>query len=324
MILRLVDDGKAGLFHAQEILPAEFAVVADLTDLEAALPHGNEPFDHVGVVIGGRVAHIQPAVIPPAEKGDIVLVGLDAGGDDGEPAVREADVHVLIAAMERGGGEVVQLREVRAAVPFDGQLQDSVDFLIQRPVRIDAQLLARFRVGPAEGGYLEIGALLGGEDVQGLCEEILALLGIVGGLAGVVHDVRRADGDAIVGVGLLVLHGVEDVHIALLILVRAADEHEQVLVVILAAQHAAAVGQALGAEGCAVVARGRNGDDQLVGVGLGGLFEHVVLLGALVGVDLVGDDDIAVKRVLSIRIRGEGVEGDGAARQIGVADGVLE
>ena len=93
---------------------------------------------------------------------------------------------------------------------------------------------------------------------------------------------------------------------------------------VLAPKHPAAVGQALRAEGRAVVAGGGDGDHQLIGVSLGGLLEDVVLLGAPVGVHLVGYDDIAVKAVLAVRVACQGVQGNGAAAQIGVGDGVVD
>ena len=54
----------------------------------------------------------------------------------------------------------------------------------------------------------------------------------------------------------------------------------------------------------------RDADDELVGVRLGRVLEHLVLLGALVGMHLVGDDDVGVERVLTVGRRSQGIDRD--------------
>ena len=61
---------------------------------------------------------------------------------------------------------------------------------------------------------------------------------------------------------------------------------------------------------------GRNDDNQFVGVCLCGILQNLILLGTLVSVGLIRDDDITVKRVLLIRVCGQGVDGDHAVTDI--------
>ena len=118
------------------------------------------------------------------------------------------------------------------------------------------------------------------------------------------------------------LDGAGVVHRAILALIRPRDEDEIPVVPDLPGDDARAVIQPLGAETRRVVARGRNADDELVGVGVCRFLEHVVLLAALVGVKLIGDDDVRVEAVLSVRVAGQRVEGQRTIREVAL-DGVL-
>ena len=323
-ILRLVHDGEAGLFHADEILPAELSVMAYLGDAEPGLFHGQEPVDHIGVIVRWRVAHGQPAVIRPAEQRDVVFVGLFRRGRDREPAVRDHDVDALILPMQRGRGEVVHFREVGAAVPFDRQLRQALQLALDGPVRRNAQGLPGFLVGAPELVEIEIGLHGRDEDVEPFGQKVLAQLRIIGRLHGVVDRVLRPDGDAPgrIGPDQLLLRGV--VHLAVLVRIRGAHEDKVLIIADQTLEDLAAVVHALGAEPGAVIARGGDPDHQLVGVGRGGLLQDGVLLRALVGVHFVGDDDIGVKGVLLVRIAGQGVKGHGAAGDVLVEDHMVE
>ena len=59
-----------------------------------------------------------------------------------------------------------------------------------------------------------------------------------------------------------------------------------------------------------VGAVGRDDNDKFVGVGFCRVLEDLVLLRALVGVRFVGNDDVAVKGVLLVGVRGQGVDGN--------------
>lgn len=56
----------------------------------------------------GVVAHGEPAVVLPAKERDVVLVRFLVRRRDREPAVRDDDVHVLVTAVKRRGGQIVQ------------------------------------------------------------------------------------------------------------------------------------------------------------------------------------------------------------------------
>ena len=57
VILRLIYDVKVRRFHAKEVLPAEFPVMADLFDPESPPAHTNKPVHYIRMVYCGAVAH---------------------------------------------------------------------------------------------------------------------------------------------------------------------------------------------------------------------------------------------------------------------------
>ena len=300
-ILRLVDDLKACLFHAGEVFAAEFSVVPDLGDLKAHLPHPHKPRDDLRVVDGLVVTHAQPAVLLPAEQRDVVLLGLDGRGRDREPTVRDNDVDALVHAVQAGRRQVVHLGQVGAAVPLDRQLCQLLDrpviFGIRRPKLRDV------KVGPHRGRV----------HVERLCKKVLALLRVVLRLQRVVHDVVRSDGLPVGGVSHPLHVGVGVVHVAGLVHRRRRDKDKQRIRVRgldRAVEDLPAVLKPVAAKAVFAVAGRGDADDELVGVRLGCLLEYVVLLGRLVGMQLVGDDDVGVKTVLLVRIGCQRVDVD--------------
>ena len=107
--LRLVLDREVLLFHFDEILTAELPVVTDAANFEALRAPRRVPLDHVVVVEHLVVAHIEPAVVLPAEERDLVLLRLLRRSDDREPAVRDDDVHTLVVPEQARRGQIVQL-----------------------------------------------------------------------------------------------------------------------------------------------------------------------------------------------------------------------
>ena len=313
-VLRLIHDAEAGLLHAPEELFAVLPVVGDAGDPEAHCFHALKPQDHGVRVVGGLVDHVQPSVVHPAKEGDVILVSFLVSGHHREPAMRDDDVHALVLPVQHGRCQVVHLGQVRAAVPLDGQLCELQELVLHRIELLKAQERARCGVAAAELLDVEVGVDGGDEHVEGLCQEVLALLGVVEGLHGVAHDVRRADGHAVVGVGLLVCLCTCKIDLAgLLIPISAAQEDEQAVILGHAVEDLPGIGDLLRAEGCAIVAGGGDTDDQFVGVGLGGFFEDVVVLGGFVGVHLVSDDDVAAQGVLCVRVGCQGIQADGSA-----------
>ena len=217
----------------------------------------------------------------------------------------------------------MQLGEVCAAVPLHAlERRQRLELTLQWPRGVDAQRLARHTVARFEHFDVEIRAQAVGEDVDPLVEKVAPRLRVVLRLQAGRQNLLRADRHAVVGIRLFVLDGVGVIHRAILALIRPRDEDKIALILDLAGDDPRAVIQPLGAEARRVVARGRNADDELVGVGVGRLLEHVVLLAALVGVQLVGDDDVRVEAVLPVRIAGQRVEGQRAIREVAL-DGVL-
>ena len=108
-----------------------------------------------------------------------------------EKCVGDDNIHILVVAEQGRRRQVVELGEVRASIPVNGQLGQ----LLQRPVvaRIAFSELVNVKPGPHGIGV----------DVERLGEKVLPLLRIVDRLQGVVEDVRRPDADAVCRVGHL-------------------------------------------------------------------------------------------------------------------------
>ena len=322
-ILRLVDDLEAGLLHADKVLAAEFSVVTDLPDPEPARLHHLEPAHDRRVVVRRRVAHIEPAVVAPAEQRDVVLLGLLCSGHDREPAVRDHDLDALILPVQARRRQVVELRQVRAAVPVNTKPSEVVQLFLRRPHRVDAQRLARCLVRSPELVDIEVCRHGRREHVQRFRQEVFSLLRIVLGLHRLGHDVVWPDRDAVIRVGLLLLDRVGEIHVTALVDVRRADEDEILIIRHRAAQYLPAVLHALGAEARAVVTGGRDDHGQLVCVRFASLAQHVVLRRRFVCVHLIGDDVRRVEGVLFVRISRQRVQRDRPAHDVAVADRVL-
>ena len=99
-ILGLVDNLKANLFHPDEILPAEFPVVAHLANAEPSLAHVHKPPHHIGVVYRGAVTQGKPSIVRPAKQRDVVLVRFDVGRHHREERVSYHNVNSLVVAKE--------------------------------------------------------------------------------------------------------------------------------------------------------------------------------------------------------------------------------
>ena len=119
--LRLILDWESLLLHLHEILTAEFTVMPDAPDLKAFRAALLVPHNHV-VVIGHLViGHVQPAVLQPAEQRDLILLCFNHRGRTREPAVRNDDVYALVVPEQGAGCQVVELGQIRPAIPPDRQ-----------------------------------------------------------------------------------------------------------------------------------------------------------------------------------------------------------
>ena len=121
------------------------------------------------------------------------------------------------------------------------------------------------------------------------------MLWVVLRLKGVLHDIPWANGDAVGGIGLLMLNGVGVIDVPLLILIGAGHEHKQGIVLDGSIYDLHGIFQSAVTERIDVVAGGGDADHQLIGVCFHRLFEAVVLAGFLEGMYFVGDGDIAVE-----------------------------
>ena len=214
------------------------------------------------MVYGRRVAQCQPPVFCPAEQGNIVLIRLEVGRHHREKGVGDKDVRALVAPEQGGRGQVVELGQVRAPVPVYGQLGQ----LVQGPV---IPLVAA-----AELLNVEIGRHGVGVDVQALGKKVLALLGVILRLEAVVQDFLRADAHPIGRVGHRVDLRVREVYRPVLDPLRGAAHEDEILVILYGAvQHLPAVFQPLPQKRLFIVPGGGNADQQLIGIGLHGLFE---------------------------------------------------
>ena len=216
--------------------------------------------------------------------------------------MRDDDVDALVHAIQAGRRQVVHLGQVRAAVPLNRQLCQ----LLDRPVI--------FRVRRPKLGDVKVGFHCRGVDVQGLRQKVLALLRVVLGLQRIVHDVFRADGLPIGGVCHALHVGVGVVHVPGLVDRGRRDKDKQRIRVRRldrAVEDLPTVLKPVAAKAVFPVAGRGDADDELVGVRLGRLLEHVVLLGRFVGVQLVGDDDVGVKTILLVRVGRQRVDVDG-------------
>ena len=149
-ILRLIDDSETRPLHLKEIFAAELSIVPDLADLESILFPGLVPVYDGRRVVGRRVAHIQPAIVPPAEQGNIVLVRLFGCRYDWEPCMCDDDIDPVIVSHQRRRRQVVQFGQVCAAIPVRAQRRKSPHFSFRRPLLLDSQRLLRPPVASAE------------------------------------------------------------------------------------------------------------------------------------------------------------------------------
>ena len=298
--------------------------MAHLGDPEAHPLHGNKPRHHPVVVVGRRVAHLQPPVVLPAEQRDIILVGLFRRCRDGEPAVRDHDVNSLVLPMQTCRRQVVQLGKVCPAVPLHREPGQDPQLLLQRRVLRNPQLLSGSPVRPPELVDVEVALHGRHKHVHLLAQKIFSCLRVVLGLQRVVLHVARANRHAVARISLLPLNRVREIHVPVLVLVRAADENEILIIRHGALQHLPAVFQPLGAESLGIVSGGRDADHQLVGVCSRCLLQDGVLLRAFISVHLVRDDDVRIKGILSVRVAGQRDQLHAAAAQALIRQAVLE
>ena len=127
------------------------------------------------------------------------------------------------------------------------------------------------------------------------------MLWVVLGLQAVVQNLLRTDTHTVGWIGHLMYFGVSVVHRAVLHPFRGAAHEDEVLLVFhRAIQNLPAIFQPLPQKSLLIVPRGRNANQQLVGVGFLGLFEKVVLLGLLESVNLITDGNVTVEGILAV------------------------
>ena len=299
--LGLVLDPKMLPLHFDEVFPAEFSVVADAPELKAPVPQALVPADNVAVVGHRVVAHIQPPVIRPSKQGDLILLGFGHCRRPGEPAVWDQDVHALIVAKHTASRQVVELGQVRAAIPLDGQPGQ----LLQAPVVAAVRAPPLLHVKPGPQGR--------DKDVQRFLQKLRPELWVLFGLGRVVYHFLGPDALAPAGVAPLHDLGVGVVHLSRCIRFRSRDKHKDAVRLRPghgAIEDLAAILHTFGAKPGSQVAAGGDADHQLIGVRLSGVLQNLVLLCALVGVHLIGNDDVCVKTVLLVCGAGQGVDGD--------------
>ena len=269
--------------------------MSDPTHFEPLVPAGHVPLDYIAVVEYIVVAEIQPSVIRPSEQGNLILIGLGCRRCPREPAVRNDDVHTPVMAEETGCREIVELGEVRAAVPLDGQ---AAQFL-QRPIISLVAAPELLNIKPGVEGR--------GEHVQGFLQKLGAQLRVVLGLLGIVDHLLGPDALPPSRVTALQHHGVGIVHLTAVSSGRRCNKDKDAVRRIAgyrSAENLPAVFHTLRAESGGQLTAGADADDQLVGIGLCRVLKHLVLLWRFVGVHLVGNHNIAVKGVLLVHTGG--------------------
>ena len=291
IILRLVDDTESGGLHADKILSAEFPVVAYLPNLKSPLPHVHKPVYNIGVVYSRAVAQGQPAVLRPAKQRDIVLVGLDMGRHNGEKCVGNYNVCPFVIPKQRRRRQVVEFRQVGPAVPVNRHLRQ----LFKRPIILGVGLAKFLNIKVSLHGV--------GIDVQRFCEEVLPLLGVILRLERIVQNLSWADAYPVSRVRHFVNFRVSEVHASVFNpFWGAAHENEILLILYGAVQYLPAILEPLPKKRLLIVSCRRYANQQLVRVGLHGLLKQIILLWLLESVDFVTDRNIAVQRILCIRV----------------------
>ena len=144
----------------------------------------------------------------------MILLRLDDGGRPREPCVRNDDVYAFVVAEETSGSQVMQFREVRAAVPADGQLRKlpiapTVSFVALAELLNVKPCLDRVRC-----------------DVQRFIEELWPERRVFGGHGCVVDHVLRADGVAPARRGCFQHSRIMQVNVAVFQCRRRAEEAE--------------------------------------------------------------------------------------------------
>ena len=178
-------------------------------------------------------------------------------------------------------------------------------------------------VALAELVDIEIRGYRVGVDVEAFGEEVLTLLRVVLCLQGIVEYLRWPYAHAIRGISHLVDFGVGEVHASVPHALRGtAHENKILLVLYCAVEYLPAVFQPLPEKCLLIVARRGDAYEQFVCVGFHGLLEQVVLLRLLEGVDLIADGDVAVERVLRIRVGCQRADEQRAVAEVGL-DAVL-
>ena len=103
--------------------------MSDLLYPEAHLPHLNIPIDDLADIRGRSIAHVEPAVFLPPEQWNLINLCFLTRCHNREPAMRDDDVHidrlsvralvVVQCSVQATGCQVVQLRQVGTAVPYN-------------------------------------------------------------------------------------------------------------------------------------------------------------------------------------------------------------
>ena len=158
-------------------------------------------------------------------------------------------------------------------------------------------------------------------------QKLRAKLRVVLCLRGVVEHILRADGLPPAGIAALQHRRVGIVDVAVVHARRAGEENKQAIGCVAgdrALEDLPAVLHAPGKEAVRQLAAGGDADDELVRVGLRRVLEHLILARVLVGVLLVGNDDVAVEGILLVRAGGQCVDADEARVADVAGDGVLD
>ena len=195
--------------------------------------------------------------------------------DHGEERVVNNNIRPFVVAEQRRRREVVQFGKVSTTVPINRHLGE----LVKRPV-----------VGAitfSELVYIEIRRYRVGVNVERLCEKVLALLRVILRLKRVVKNFGGPYTHSIRRVCHLVNFRIGKIYAPISHTIgRAAHEHKILLVLDRAVEDLPAVLQTLPKKRLLIIARRGYAYQELVGVGLHGLLEQVVLLRLLECVNL--------------------------------------
>ena len=146
---------------------------------------------------------------------------------------------------------------------------------------------------------------------------------IVEGDQSITHDVFRSDCNAVIWISDPLDPLIGEVNRPVFFLRRSRHEHKHRFVGNGLVKDLFTVTGVLRAESGRIVAACADGNHQAVGVCVCCVLEYLVLLGVLVRMHLVGDDDVRIERVLCVRVAGQRVHGYAAAGEIVVGDGML-